>query len=127
MLGTLVIWAAVVGIAFVLPAGNFAAFLLLAVVIGFVLGGSQALSRSLFSHLIPAGREAEYFALYEISDRGTTLIGSLLFTVALEVTGSYRVAILALVAFFIAGFLVLRRVDFRAGSVAVGNAPPRVV
>ena len=127
VLSALVIWAAVVGIAFVLPAGNFPAFLLLAVVIGFVLGGSQALSRSLFSHLIPAGREAEYFALYEISDRGTTLIGSLLFTVALEVTGSYRVAILALVAFFVAGFVVLRRVDFRAGAVAVGNAPPRVV
>jgi UMF1 family MFS transporter len=127
VLAALVIWAAVVGVAFVLPAGNFGAFLLLAVVIGFVLGGSQALSRSLFSHLLPAGREAEYFALYEVTDRGTTLIGSLLFTVALEITGSYRVAILGLVVFFVAGFVVLRRVDFRAGAVAVGNTPPGVV
>ena len=45
--------------------------------VDFVLfqGGSQALSRSLFSHLIPTGREAQYFALYEISNRGTSLLG----------------------------------------------------
>ena len=44
-------------------------------VIGFVLGGTQALSRSLFSQLIPVGKEAEYFGFYEISDRGTSWLG----------------------------------------------------
>ena len=42
---------------------------------GFVLGGTQALSRSLFSQLIPPGKEAEYFGFYEISDRGTSWLG----------------------------------------------------
>ena len=88
---------------------------------------TEKYSEQLFAKLFPAGREAEYFALYEISDRGTTLVGSLLFTVALEITGSYRWAILALVVFFLAGFVVLRRVDFPAGAVAVGNEPPAMV
>ena len=52
-------------------------FFLLAAAIGLVLGGSQALSRSLFSQFIPLGREAEYFGLYEISDGATSLVGSL--------------------------------------------------
>ena len=66
VLGALVVWAAVVAYAFVIPAGNVPLFFLLAAAIGFVLGGSQALSRSLFSHLIPGGREAEYYAVYEV-------------------------------------------------------------
>ena len=51
-------------------------FFVLAVGIGLVLGGSQALSRSLFSHLVPRGKEAEYFSAYEMSDRGHELAGA---------------------------------------------------
>ena len=54
-------------------------FMLLGVLLGIVLGGSQALSRSLFSQLIPKGKEGEYFGLYEISDKGTSWLGPLLF------------------------------------------------
>ena len=58
-----------------------------------VLGGSQALSRSLFSQFIPRGKEAEYFALFVISERGTSWIGALTFGLVFQLTGSYREAI----------------------------------
>ena len=51
--------------------------MILGAAIGLVLGGSQALSRSLFSQLIPAGKEGEYFGFYEISDKGTSWLGPL--------------------------------------------------
>ena len=63
-------------------------------VIAVVLGGSQALSRSLFSQMIPAGREASFFGLYEISERGTSWIGPLIFGYVVSVTNSYRHAML---------------------------------
>ncbi len=85
-------------------------FYILAGVIAIVMGGTQALSRSLFSTMIPSGREAEYFALYEISDKGTSWLGPLFFGLALNVTGSYRVAVLSLVVFIVAGLLLLLRV-----------------
>jgi UMF1 family MFS transporter len=80
-------------------------------VIALVLGGSQALSRSLFSRMIPPGHEASFFGLYEIADRGTSWIGPLLFGIVVGATGSYRDAILSLIALFAAGFLVLLVTD----------------
>lgn len=88
-----------------------AQFFALAAVIGIVLGGSQALSRALFSLMIPKGQEAEYFSLYEISERGTSWIGPLLFGLALQFTGNYRIALFSLIVFFIVGLLILLRVD----------------
>jgi UMF1 family MFS transporter len=61
--------------------------------------------------MIPPGREAEYFSLYEVSERGTSWLGPLFFGLALQFTGSYRIAILSLAFFFIAGFVLLLRVD----------------
>lgn len=90
-------------------------FYLLAFVIALVLGGTQALSRSLFSQLIPSDRAAEYFSLYEISDRGTSWIGPLLFGIALTMSGSYRTAILSLVLFLVIGLALLLRVDVTKG------------
>jgi MFS transporter, UMF1 family len=124
VLASLVLWAVVVGYAFVLPAGEVLRFFLLAFCIGIVLGGSQALSRSLFSLMIPRGREAEYFSLYEISERGTSWIGTLVFGITLQATGSYRSAILSLVAFFVLGFVLLARVDVRRAIAESGNALP---
>ena len=92
-----------------------------------MLGGSQALSRSLFSQFIPFGREAEYFGLYEISDRARRFVGSLMITVTLQVTDSYRLAILFLVFFFIVGFGLLTKVDVPRGIREAGNEVPAVV
>jgi len=87
-------------------------FYIMAAVTAMVLVGSQSLSRAAFSRMIPSGREAEYFGIYEISERGTSWLSPLLFGLALQFTGSYRLAVLSLSAYFIAGFLLLLRVRF---------------
>jgi UMF1 family MFS transporter len=79
--------------------------------IALVLGGSQALSRSLFSQMIPRGREASFFGLYEISERGTSWIGPLIFGAVVGATNSYRQAMLSLIGLFLAGIVVLAFTD----------------
>ena len=123
----LVVWVAIVLFAFVLPVGRLAPFLVTAAAIGFVLGGTQALSRSFYSQFIPRGREAEYFSLYQACERGTSWLGTLVFGVVHQVTGSYRPALLALVAFFVVGGLLLWRVEPRRGIAEAGNPVPSVV
>jgi MFS transporter, UMF1 family len=124
VLGSLVLWVATVTLGYFLQAGDAIQFYLLAGLIGLVLGGTQALSRSLFSHLIPRGQEAEYFSLYEVSDRGTSWLGTLIFGLVLQWTGSYRSAIFSLVVFFVAGFAVLLGTNVRKGIIEAGNTPP---
>src|SRR5215207_9151371 len=127
VLASLVLWTIVVAVAYFLEAGDSLQFYLLAAFIGGVLGGSQALSRSLFSHMIPGGQEAQYFSLYEISERGTSWLGPLLFGLTLQLTGSYRYAIVSLIVFFVAGFVLLVMVDVRRAIVEAGNVPPERV
>ncbi|MBV9822939.1 MAG: MFS transporter [Actinobacteria bacterium] len=127
VLGSLVVWLLLVLAAYFVRAGAAWQFYLLAVGIAVVLGGSQALSRSMFSRLIPAGSEAEYFGFYEISDSGTSWLGPLLFGLAYQLTGSYRSALASLVVFFVVGFALLARVPLRAAIVAAGNAAPERV
>ncbi|MGW2616294.1 MFS transporter [Streptomyces sp. NPDC001500] len=124
ILGSLAAWTLTLGAGYFLPAGAPAGFFLLAAAIGLVLGGSQALSRSLFSHLVPPGKEAEYFSAYEMSDRGMSWLGPLLFGVTYQLTGSYRDAIVSLVAFFVIGFLLLARVPVRLAIRDAGNPLP---
>ncbi len=99
-----------------------AGFFLLAAVVALIMGGSQALSRSLFSLMIPRGREAEYFSLYEISDKGTSWLGPLMFGLTLQYTGSYRLAVLPLVVSFLTGLVILAFVDVRRAALDAGNA-----
>ncbi len=99
-------------------------FFILAGAIALVLGGIQALSRSLYSLVIPKGKEAEYYSFYEITDRGTSWIGPLLFGLALQMTQSYRIAILSLVIFFILGFVILIFLNIPKAIRAAGNKVP---
>jgi MFS transporter, UMF1 family len=110
---SLVIWSAVVIYSYFGLKGDNRAFefLLLGVVIALVLGGSQAISRSLFAQMIPAGKEAEFYSFYEISDRGTSWIGPLLFGLMNQIFGSLRPAILSLIFFFIVGLVTLPLVN----------------
>ncbi|MET8686740.1 MFS transporter [Streptomyces sp. NPDC004732] len=124
ILGSLVAWTATIGAGYFLPAGAPAWFFVLAAGIGLVLGGTQALSRSLFSHLVPRGKEAEYFSAYEISDRGVSWLGPLIFGLTYQLTGSYRDAIVSLVAFFLLGFALLARVPVRRAVRDAGNPVP---
>jgi MFS transporter, UMF1 family len=127
ILAALILWTLVVAAAFFLPVRQVVPFLVLAVAIGVVLGGSQALSRSLFSLLVPRGKEAEYFSLYQAAERGTSWFGTLLFGLVFQLTGSYRNAILVLIVFFIAGFVLLSRVDVQRGIEQAGNEVPAVL
>lgn len=123
----LVIWMAITVAGFMLPAKQIVPFLSMAVAIGLVLGGTQALSRSAFSQLIPRGREAEYFSLYQAGERGTSWLGTLVFGLVHQITGSYRPAIVALGLFFVVGLVLLSRVDVRRGIRDAGNRQPAVV
>ncbi|MFI8087060.1 MFS transporter [Streptomyces sp. NPDC086080] len=124
ILGSLVAWTLTLTAGYFLPAGAPAWFFVLAAGIGLVLGGSQALSRSLFSHLVPPGKEAEYFSAYEVSDRGMSWLGPLLFGLTYQLTGSYRDAIISLVGFFVLGFALLARVPVRRAIADAGNPVP---
>jgi UMF1 family MFS transporter len=124
---SLVLWTAVILAAFRLPAEAPLPFMVLGAGIGLVLGGSQALSRSLFSQLIPAGREGEYYGFYEISDKGTSWLGPLAFGLVFQLTNSYRVGLVSLLIFFVVGFLLLAAVPVRRAIIAAGNVPPRVL
>ena len=127
VLNSLVLWTLVVTIAFFVPTGAFLIFAGLAVLIGIVLGGSQALSRSIYSQLIHRGREAEFFSLYQAMERGTSWFGTLVFGLVHQFTHSYRWAIIALIVFFVVGGVLLSRVRMRDGIVAAGNVVPAVI
>ncbi|MFE2627152.1 MFS transporter [Streptomyces sp. NPDC059374] len=127
ILGSLVAWTVTLAAGYFLPAGAPVWFFVLAAGIGLVLGGSQALSRSLFSHLVPPGKEAEYFSAYEMSDRGMSWLGPLLFGLTYQLTGSYRDAIISLVAFFVIGFILLARVPVRRAISDAGNRVPSTI
>ncbi|MEZ4675572.1 MAG: MFS transporter [Caldilineaceae bacterium] len=123
---SLVIWLGVTIYAYAILQSRLQ-FFIMGGVIAIVLGGSQALSRSLFSLMIPAGRESEYFSLYEISERGTSWLGPLVFGLALQMTGSYRIAILSIAIFFAIGLSLLLFVNVRRAIGEAGNVAPEVV
>ncbi|HLF89186.1 MAG TPA: MFS transporter [Anaerolineales bacterium] len=82
-------------------------FWLLGFVVALILGGSQALSRSLFSQMIPKEQEAEFFSFYEVSERGTSWLGTFVFARVNDLTGSLRLGILSLIFFFFVGLILL--------------------
>jgi len=87
-----------------------------------VMGGSQALSRSLYAQLVPKAKEAEYYSIYEVSDKGTSWLCPIIFGLAMQFTHSYRSAILSLIVFFLAGLAVLLKVDMKRGEQAIAQA-----
>lgn len=112
---SLVIWSGVVIYAYSGLKGESRVieFFILGIFIALVLGGSQAISRSLFAQMIPKGREAEFYSFYEISERGTSWIGPLVFGLANQLFGSLRPAILSLIFFFVAGLILLPFVNVK--------------
>ncbi len=102
-------------------------FYIAAAIVATVMGGSQALSRSLFSFMIPKGQEAEYYSVYEISDKGTSWLGPLFFGAALSLTHNFRIAIVSLIVFFALGLLLLAKVNVRQAALEAGNEPPTIV
>jgi UMF1 family MFS transporter len=112
---SLIIWTGVVIYAYSGLKGEsrVTEFFILGIFIALVLGGSQAISRSLFAQMIPKGREAEFYSFYEVSERGTSWTGPLIFGLANQLFGSLRYGILALIFYFIAGLIVLPFVNVK--------------
>ncbi|HEY5672493.1 MAG TPA: MFS transporter [Malonomonas sp.] len=97
-------------------------FWLIGAVIAIVLGGSQALSRSLFASMVPLEKSAEFFGFFTISSRFSSIFGPLLFALIADLTGSSRNSILALGIFFILGGLLLMLVNVQRGrDLAAGQ------
>jgi UMF1 family MFS transporter len=90
-------------------------FWLLGLVVALILGGSQAISRSLFAALIPPGKSAEFFSFYAISGKFASIFGPLVFAIIADLTGSTRLSILALTVFFLLGLIILAAVDLDRG------------
>lgn len=120
---SLLIWCAIVIFAYAILETKFQA-MIMGGFIGMVLGSAQALSRSLYSQMIPVGRESAFFGLYEISEKGTAWMGQLLFTIVVGSTGSFRQAILALIAFFVIGSIILLFTDTTRAIHEAGNLTP---
>jgi UMF1 family MFS transporter len=114
ILGSLVVWAVTAGSAYFLPEGEALPLYGLAVIVGFVLGGVQALSRSLYGTMIPVEASAEFYGFYSVFSKFSAIWGPLVFAVVSNATGSGRPAILSVVAFFVIGFVLLARVDVEA-------------
>jgi MFS transporter, UMF1 family len=91
-------------------------FWLLAGLVGVVQGGAQALSRSLYARLLPAGREAEFFSFFDVSGRMAGVIGPALFAVLTTVFGSGRAGVGAVLVFFVAGLWLLSGVAVCTGD-----------
>jgi UMF1 family MFS transporter len=119
LVATLVIWLAVIGYAWAGVHDKREA-VIAGIVIGLSIGITAPLARSLFSQMVPAGHEASFFSLYEVSNQGTAFIAPLLFTVVVNVTGSFRQAILSLVALFGVGLFLLVRTDVDAAAAEAG-------
>jgi len=115
ILVSLVIWAGVVIYAYVGLYGESRVpqFFILGAFIALVMGGSQAISRSLFAQMIPTGKEAEFYSFYEVSERGTSWTGPLIFGLVNQWFGSLRIGILALIFYFVAGLILLPFVNVK--------------
>ena len=101
-------------------------FWLLGFIIALVLGGTQAISRSLFAQMIPKDQEAEFYSFYEISERGTSWMGTFIFGVINQVSGSMRLGIVSLIIFFLLGLALLPLVNVPR-AMQEGKAAPAVV
>jgi UMF1 family MFS transporter len=99
-------------------------FFVLAFLVGMVQGGSQALSRSLFARMIPKEKSSEYFGFFSVFEKFGQIFGPLVFAAAVTISGSSRTAVLSVIFFFVAGALVLTRVDVAAGE-AQATGPVR--
>ncbi len=129
---SLLIWAGTVIYAFIgMQDNNLVAgigipraeleFWILGVFIAVVLGGSQALSRSMFSQMVPKDKEAEFFSIYEISERGTSWMGPFLFGFVNQALGNLRPAILSVIIFFVVGLIILAFVNVRRAYAESGR------
>ncbi len=90
-----------------------ATFYIVGLIAGVAMGSSQAASRALMGRLIPEHMEAEFFGFYALTGKFSAILGPLLFGLTSLLTGSQRVAVLSVLVLFVAGYILLQRVDER--------------
>ena len=100
-------------------------FFVLAFLVGMVQGGSQALSRSLFARMTPPAKSSEYFSFFAVFEKFAGIFGPALFAASVSLFQSSRAAVLSIILFFVAGAIVLSRVDVEAGEAAARRAESR--
>ena len=117
--------------AFIITLGYYmtsaAHFYALAIMVGMVQGGTQALSRSLFASMIPRHKSSEFFAFFGVFERYAGILGPLVFAAMVDMTGESRNAILAVLGFFVVGGAILVFVDVDAGRKAARQAEADLV
>lgn len=118
IMASLVVWIAIAVAAYFLPEGDALPLYLLAIVVGFVLGGVQALSRSLYGTMIPEEASAEFYGFYSVFSKFSAIWGPLVFALVSNATGSGRPAILSVIGFFALGLILLSRVDVAEGRAS---------
>ncbi|HET7218848.1 MAG TPA: MFS transporter [Vicinamibacterales bacterium] len=123
--GGLGVYAFIIVLAYYMKSA--AHFYALAIMVGMVQGGTQALSRSLFASMIPKHKSSEFFAFFGVFERYAGILGPLIFAVMIEATGESRNAILAVLGFFVIGGALLAFVDVDAGRRAARQAEAAVV
>lgn len=112
------LWTLVLAWGFSVPEGRTVPFFVLAGLIGLVLGGTQALSRSLYGSMIPEEASAEFYGFFSVFEKFSAIIGPFIFFGVNAATGSSRGAVISLVVFFVLGGLVLSRVDVEAARAS---------
>jgi MFS transporter, UMF1 family len=101
-------------------------FLMLALLVGTVQGGTQALSRSMFASMTPPHRSGEFFGFFGVFEKFSGLLGPLVYAAAIGIGGSSRVAILSITLFFVVGLALLTRVNVAEGQRAAQLAEGEV-
>lgn len=99
-------------------------FFALAIAVGAVQGGTQALSRSLFARLIPRDRTGEFFGFFAVTEKFAGILGPAVFAATVAITGSSRGAVLGVIAFFVIGAALLWKVDPTPYESRVAASPP---
>ncbi len=118
IVSSLFIWCGVAIGAFLLPKEAALPFYALAIVVGFILGGVQALSRSLYGSMIPEEASAEFYGFFSVFSKFSAIWGPLIFAVISAASGSGRPAILSIIVFFIIGIVLLSRLDVAAARAS---------
>ena len=101
-------------------------FFILAILVGMVQGGTQALSRSMFASMIPKHKSSEFFAFFGVFERYAGILGPLIFAAMVQATGSSRNAILAVLGFFVVGGAILVFVNVDEGRRAARAAEANI-
>lgn len=120
---TLIIWTGICLLAFFLT--NKISFYVLAALLGFVMGGIQAVSRSTYSKLIPVGTKdtASYFSFYDITEKIAIVLGTFSYGLILQLTGSMRNSMLMMGLIFIIGFVILQTARLSRQKQQAATAP----